>query len=152
MNKIELRPAWRNYWLGLGIVGLLCIASILNLFSAAAPEVGLEVALDAAMGGLAMAAIVFGFVAWKRYSQRYEFDDNRVTQHTGILSKNQIVILISDIRSIEFNQGIIQRLLKVGDLAFYSSGTDSPQVKFVGLLNALDWKEQIDAIRDSIRS
>ena len=88
---------------------------------------------------------MFGFAAYKRFSNKFTVGENRVHSQRGIISRSQQSVKIKDLRSVELNQSVFQRILRVGDLAFYSAGSSSAEVKFVGIESPL-------ALRDQIRS
>lgn len=143
----ELRPAWRNYWFGFLIVGVLLLmaawAALSNSDMVAGP--GAAILL---LGAL----LVLGFVALKRHAWKFTVDDNRVARHYGLISRNQQSVRIKDLRSVELDQSALQRLFGIGDLAFYSAGSDRAEVRFVGIKRPAEWRNKIDAAADRLKS
>lgn len=140
-----LRPAWRNYWPG------FLIAAVLALMAAVAALASVDPAVDIGAGILGLGAlVVLAFVALKRLSWKFTIDDNRVVRHYGIVSRNQQSVRIRDLRSVELNQSFFQRLLGVGNLSFYSAGSDSAEVTFVGISDPVGWRDRIDRATDQL--
>ena len=148
MSEQVLRPAWRNYWFKLMLAVLLGLTACGLPFYAHARQMRLAYAVSWSGVLLALALVVFGAVAVKIYSQKFSIDDKCIAQTLGLFSRNQLSIRLNDIRSIELNQSLAQRIFGIGDLAFYSAGTDSPEIKFLGILKPGEWKARIDQARD----
>ncbi len=151
-NKgLELRPAWRNQWLLIAVIPLLFLmalaVSVAEPTSASAgageraepPPVGM-------MWAIALAAI--GVVFYRKYSWKFTIDDVRVSNHRGLVARNQKAVRISDMRSVELRQGVVQRLLNIGDLAFYSAGSASAEVLFKGIKNPAIVRDDIQRLLD----
>jgi uncharacterized membrane protein YdbT with pleckstrin-like domain len=143
---VQLRPAWRNYWLGLLIAGALLVMAVISFADGSGRE-GQMIAGLWLLGALAMLL----FVAFKRFSWKFTIDDTRVSRHYGLVSRNQQSVRIRDLRSVELSQGIFQRLFGVGDLAFYSAGSDNAEVRFVGIRQPLEWRNRIDDAMDRLK-
>ncbi|MEX0914259.1 MAG: PH domain-containing protein, partial [Wenzhouxiangellaceae bacterium] len=113
---------------------------------------------EAGSGGLVAAVcffsaiLVIGFVAFKRFSWKFSIDESRISRSYGIISRNQQSVRIKDLRSIALDQSIFQRIFGVGDLAFYSAGSDDAEVRFVGINRPAEWRDRIDDVVDRIKS
>ncbi len=143
---VVLRPAWRHYWLGLALTAALLLAALGSALGLIAP------------GGLAdfrpwlLAALaLLVFVALQRFSWKFTLDNTRVSRHYGLISRNQQSVRIKDLRSIELDQGILQRLLGIGDLAFYSAGSDSAEVRFAGIRDPSRWRDAVNNAMDQVK-
>lgn len=143
---VQLRPAWRNYWLGFLVAGGLLAMAVSSITGGSGRE-GQVLAGLWLIGALAMLV----FVAFKRFSWKFTINDTRVSRHYGLVSRNQQSIRIRDLRSVELNQGIFQRIFGVGDLAFYSAGSDNAEVRFVGIKRPLEWRNRIDDAMDRLK-
>ncbi|MCP1728562.1 putative membrane protein YdbT with pleckstrin-like domain [Natronospira proteinivora] len=144
--NVQLRPAWRNYWAGFVIAALLLLAALGGTVAEAEGE--------AEIGGgifLALALVVLGFVAFKRYSWKFSIDGNRVSRHYGIISRNQQSVRIKDLRSVELDQSLFQRLFGIGNLSFYSAGSATAEVKFHGIKEPAEWRDKIDNAMDQLK-
>lgn len=144
--NVNLRPAWRNYWLGLLLTVLLLLMSALAAISGGEAGWGLD-----ARVWLLLALLALGFVAVKRFSWKFTIDESRVARHYGLISRNQQSVRIKDLRSIELNQTLMQRIFGIGDLAFYSAGSAAAEVKFVGIKSPAAWRDKIDTIMDQLK-
>ncbi|MDZ7670016.1 MAG: PH domain-containing protein [Gammaproteobacteria bacterium] len=142
----QFRPAWRNYWFGFVIVLLLLAAAAIT----AAGRIDAGGTFAAGLW-LAAALVVLLIIAFKRFSWKFSIDDSRVSRHYGIISRNQQSVRIRDVRSVELDQGILQRILGVGNLAFYSAGSDNAEVRFIGIKRPLEWRDRIDQAMDRLK-
>lgn len=144
--KAELRPAWRNYWVGLVIAAFLLL-------------VALATAVGGAEGGDALIAsiwffaalIILGFVAFKRFSWKFTIDENRLSRHYGIISRNQQSVRLKDLRSVELDQSLFQRIFGIGDLAFFSAGSADAEVRFFGIKQPKEWRDKIHSAIDQLK-
>ncbi|MDX8391508.1 MAG: PH domain-containing protein [Mariprofundaceae bacterium] len=89
------------------------------------------------------------FIAASLYSRfvwSFRIDSNTVESVKGIIGKNTSSIMIKDIRTINVNQSIIQRMLFVGNIAFSSAGGGGQEVVFSGIANPQKLKDAIKAL------
>lgn len=142
----QFRPAWRNYWFGFLVAVFLLAAAAVT--AAGSIDAGGSFAAGLWLLG---AIAVLGFIAFKRFSWKFTIDDSRVSRHYGIISRNQQSVRIRDVRSVELDQGILQRILGVGTLAFYSAGSDKAEVRFIGIKQPLEWRDRIDQAMDRLK-
>jgi len=61
-----------------------------------------------------------------------------ITERTGILSKSTNEIRTSDIRQIQVQQSITQRMFKVGNIAVSSASTDGTEIIITGVKSPQD--------------
>lgn len=148
----ELRPAWRNSWFGMSVAGFFLFIFLLGLLAGLLEggEQGGEMA-GAAMLFLSIGLVALGMVAFKRFTWKYTIDGSRVSCHYGIISRNQQSVRIKDLRSVELSQSLVQRLLNVGHIAFYSAGSASAEVIFKGVLDPARLRDQIDNTVDQLK-
>lgn len=142
-RKIIVRPAWRNFWKGIGLCSLLLIASG---YAYAAGAMGTALTTM----GLALAASLF--VLLERLAWKYYLFSERLTAHYGIVSRYQQTVRLMDIKTIDMSQSIMQRIFGVGDLAFYSAGSDTAEVRFIGVLRPVQWRSRIERQIDILRA
>ena len=151
-NVTELRPAWRNFWFGMAVAGLFLFLFLIGLLGALAG--GGEQAGEAAGGAMLFLFIglgALGMVAFKRFTWKYTIDGNRVSRHYGIISRNQQSVRIRDLRSVELDQSLVQRVLNVGNIAFYSAGSATAEVIFKGVLDPARLRDRIDNMVDQLK-
>lgn len=74
------------------------------------------------------------FIAlWKRAGLILRVYDNKVVIERGVLSKHITQVLISDIRSVDTKQGIMHRILKIGDVMIGTAGISGYEIIAQGL-------------------
>lgn len=140
-QAIELRPAWRTYWQGLLFTLAALLASVILYFQ---DDVGPPWFADMGASVLAIVGLVVGiYTVAKRYSWKFTVEGERLFRHEGLIARNQQSIRLRDLRSVELDQSLLQRLFRVGDLAFYSAGSAEAEVRFTGIYDPV-------AVRDAI--
>jgi uncharacterized membrane protein YdbT with pleckstrin-like domain len=72
---------------------------------------------------------------WKRASLVLYVYQGRVVIERGVLSKHTTQVLISDIRSFDIKQGVMQRMLRVGDILIGTAGMSGYEIETRGLPN-----------------
>ena len=142
---VQLRPAWRNYWAGFVMVVLLLIAAGWSGLS------GTETHDMIAGLLLFLALVTLGFVIFRRFSWKFSINESQVSRQHGIIARNQQSIRINDLRSIELDQGLFQRLFGVGDLSFYSAGSANAEVRFFGITEPVAWRDKISDAMDQLK-
>jgi len=75
----------------------------------------------------------------------------RVTLKIGILDKNIREVFLSDIRSVQINQRLLQRILRTGHVEISSAASSDAEIKIDGIPNAYKVKEIIDENRRKTR-
>lgn len=78
---------------------------------------------------------------------RLTVTNERVTFKTGILAKNIREIFLSDIRSIEINQTLQQRIFNTGNVEISSAATADAEISINGIPNPYEVKRLIDEYR-----
>jgi len=126
------RPAWLNQWWQIGILFLLPFVFILALFKGNqyfSPE-NLRVVYVVIV---AVFVYLIAVVLYRRYSWRYKIDDATIESREGIVARKVHSIRIKDLRNINVNQTLWQRLVGVGDVEFSSAGGSGIEVAFLGV-------------------
>src|SRR5690625_6131326 len=123
---VELRPAWRNYWVGFVLAAIFLAFALdsLSIF-----QVGIICNVRPWVWLLA-ALVVLAWVVFRRYCWKFTVNSARVFRHYGLISRNQQSVRIKDLRSIELDQSLFQRLFGTGNLPFYTSGSATAEVTF----------------------
>lgn len=114
---------------------------------------------EAELGMQILAALFAFFAIWtlisavlKRYSFKFTIQGNRITRQRGIISRNQQSVRIEDLRSIQLSQSVLQRIMNVGQISFYSAGSASAEVIFFGIKEPARLKEQINDRMGQLKS
>jgi uncharacterized membrane protein YdbT with pleckstrin-like domain len=73
--------------------------------------------------------------------------ESKTTLRTGILSKNVNEVFHSDVRSIQVNQSLFQRIFGVGSIGISSAGQSSIEIVAAGIPDPNTVRELINANR-----
>jgi uncharacterized membrane protein YdbT with pleckstrin-like domain len=74
--------------------------------------------------------------------------NKRTIQRTGLISKKTTEVLHRDVRNIEIDQSISQRVFGVGSIGIASAGQAGIEIQFSGLRDPDGVKALIDRYRD----
>ena len=120
----EGRPSWRAlmsfYLLGIGAAVLVLV--ILGLL---ADEWGTAIAIAAVIAGL---TLVIGYL--RRISTKYLITTQRLRISRGIVSKKVQETRLERVQNVNYEQGVIDRMLGVGTVDFDTAGTDDSEFRF----------------------
>ena len=120
----EGRPSWRAllsfYLLGIGVAVLVLV--ILGLL---ADAWGTAVAIAAVIAGL---TLVIGYL--RRISTKYLITTQRLRISRGIISKKVQETRLERVQNVNYEQGVIDRVLGVGTVDFDTAGTDDSEFRF----------------------
>lgn len=129
------RPAWRYQWRALLFVPGLAAGALAVLAQEPIPHLG-RTGHVAVAGGLAVLAALVALVAvYRRYRYDYRIGDGVIEARKGILARKVDALHLDDLRHMEVNQGVWQRIFGVGTIRFASAGTDQPEIVFRGVLH-----------------
>jgi membrane protein YdbS with pleckstrin-like domain len=94
--------------------------------------------------------IVPPIIAWaRRRSVVLRIYPGRVTLERGLLSKSYRELMVSDIRSIEIDQGILARIIGIGDLTISTAAAVDPDEEIEGIPNPKAVRDLIAAQRQA---
>ena len=89
-------------------------------------------------------AIILLIVAWVRLaSTKYRLTNQRLFKRTGLIARHEEEIELYRIQDVKMNQGIIQRLLKIGDITVVSTDETTPVLSINGVRNPVEVKETL---------
>ncbi|MCB0335889.1 MAG: PH domain-containing protein [Bdellovibrionales bacterium] len=85
------------------------------------------------------------------YNVRYTIDRRGVESKTGILSLHQRITRVryEDIRSIETEQSIVERILDIGRVEISTAGTSSVEIVLEGIAVPAEVQKMLNRERDS---
>jgi uncharacterized membrane protein YdbT with pleckstrin-like domain len=120
----EGRPSWRAlmsfYVLGIGVaVGVLVILGFL------ADNLGTGVLIAVVIAGL---TLVIGY--FRRISTKYLITTQRLRISRGILRKKVQETRLERVQNVNYEQGVLDRILRVGNVDFDTAGTDDSEFRF----------------------
>lgn len=127
--------AYDIWSLVLSILGIDVSSGVVNM--------GLLVQISQA---LTAAILLFNLLSmfYSYYSIVLIVDNEGVTLRKGIIAREFISIRFSEIKTIGVKQGILARLLNVGNLEFASSGSDGVDIIFTNIVNPGATKNHIN--------
>ena len=120
----EGRPSWRAllsfYVLGIGVAfGVLVILGFL------ADNLGTGVLIAVVIAGL---TLVIGY--FRRISTKYLITTQRLRISRGILRKKVQETRLERVQNVNYEQGVLDRILRVGNVDFDTAGTDDSEFRF----------------------
>ncbi len=131
----EGHPSWRailDFYVK-GVLGIVVIAAVVGaLTRLLGDDVDwLVVSLVLAIGiGLVLIA---GFV--KRVATRYTITNRRLNVKHGIVSRDVQETRLERVQDVRYSQGVLQRLLQIGDVDFDTAADDPTSFVFAGVAN-----------------
>ena len=140
----EGHPSWRsilNFYLK-GIVGTAVIALLVglgtNLFG---DEVDSGLVTVVAVVGVAV-TVLAGFI--KRIATDYVITDRRLHIKRGIISRDIQETRLQRVQNVNYSQGVIQRMLQIGDVDFDTAAGDDYNFVFSGVAQPSEVVHQVD--------
>ena len=120
----EGRPSWRAlmsfYVLGVGVA--LAVFVILGLL---ADNMGTGVLIAVVIAGL---TLVVGY--FRRIATKYLITTQRLRIRKGILRKRVQETRLERVQNVNYEQGVIDRVFRVGTVDFDTAGTDDSEFRF----------------------
>lgn len=109
----NVQPSLTNWWISLTVGGLFALGA---LSSAVQGDLG------ALFSGLVIAALIFGYVYYSRSRSRYVVTNERIKKDVGLIRSSSGEVRITDIRSLNTKQGVIERFFSKGSVKIDSGG------------------------------
>lgn len=138
MNYIA-HPAWLNQWWQIGIMFLMPVVLILAYLKGNqyfSPE-NLRVVYVVIAG---VFVYLIAVVIYRRYSWAYTINSETIESREGLIARKVKSIRVQDLRNINVNQSLFQRIVGVGDVEFSSAGGSGIEVVFRGVDKPLEVK------------
>ena len=147
MNYIA-RPAWLNQWWQIGIMFLMPVVFVLAFLKG-----HLYFSAENLRAALVVIVAVFVYlvavVIYRRYSWAYTIDNETIESREGLIARKVKSIRVQDLRNINVNQSLWQRLMGVGDVEFSSAGGSGIEVTFRGVDKPLEIKRLAQRMQGS---
>lgn len=112
----RILPSWWHFARELTMVIILIAAGI---FLIASPHGDIRAGLIP----LALAAVLFGLISLARHYKTWSLTSDRLIERSGFLSSRRREMELADVRSIEVDRSLIQRLLGLGNIAVASAAS-----------------------------
>jgi uncharacterized membrane protein YdbT with pleckstrin-like domain len=130
-------PSWRAI-LGFYLKGFL-IAAIVGIATALIDSTSTGVTVAVAIGAITVLA---GFI--KRVATTYTITDRRLNIKRGIVSRNVQEGRLERVQNANYNQGVYERMMQIGDVQFDTAGADESNFVFAGVAQPEVVVEQVD--------
>jgi uncharacterized membrane protein YdbT with pleckstrin-like domain len=131
----NVRPAWSEWALAIIIAGVF---ALVTLGAAAGGDIG------TAVSGLIITGLITAYVYYSRSRSRYVVTTQRVKKDVGLIRNVSGEVRITDIRSLNTGQGIIQRMAGKGNVKIDSGGSGGE----LGIDNIADHETVARSIRE----
>jgi len=130
-------PSWRaiiGFYLK-GILAGLVIGVIVKLVDTTAHGVSVFAVIVAI-------TILAGFI--KRVATVYTITDRRLNIKIGIIARRVQETRLQRVQNVNFNQGIYERAMQIGDVEFTTAGTDESNFVFAGVAQPEQVVQQVE--------
>ena len=130
-------PSWRaiiGFYLK-GILASVVVAVIVGLID----STGLAILVGAVLIAL---TILAGFI--KRVATVYTITDRRLNIKRGIVARKVQETRLQRVQNVNYNQGVYQRLMQIGDVDFDTAAGDDYNFVFAGVSEPEEVVERVD--------
>lgn len=140
MNKYTAHPAWLNQWWQIVILFSMPVVFILALWNGdqyfSAMNLRVVYVVIAAVFVYLIVVVIY-----RRFSWAYTIDSETIESREGLIARKVKSIRVQDLRNINVNQSLWQRIVGVGDVEFSSAGGSGIEVVFRGVNRPLEVKQ-----------
>ena len=119
-------PSWRAI-LGFYLKGIL-IAAAIGIVVTLVDSAGLGLVAFAVIVGI---TILAGFI--KRVATVYTITDHRLNIKRGIVARKVQETRLQRVQNVNYDQGVYERIMLIGDVEFTTAGTDESNFVFAGV-------------------
>jgi uncharacterized membrane protein YdbT with pleckstrin-like domain len=141
----EGHPSWRST-LAFYIQGVLAVA-VIGVIVLLVTDTGPGIAVLAA--GVAL-VVLAGFI--KRVATVYTITNQRLRIKRGIVARKVQQTRIDRVQNVNTNQGVLERVLRVGTVDFDTAGTDDSEFAFEGVSSPSRVVEAVDRAQHAAAS
>jgi uncharacterized membrane protein YdbT with pleckstrin-like domain len=134
----EGHPSWRSI-LDFYLKGILLTAAICLVVQLIADETGTTTII--AVVGVSL-TILIGFI--RRVATSYTITDHRLHIKRGIVSRDIQETRLERVQNVNYQQGVFQRMLQIGDVDFDTAAGDDYNFVFAGVADPADVVHQVD--------
>jgi uncharacterized membrane protein YdbT with pleckstrin-like domain len=134
----EGHPSWRSI-LDFYLKGILLTAAICLVVQLIADEAGTTTII--AVVGVAL-TILIGFI--RRVATSYTITDRRLHIKRGIVSRDIQETRLERVQNVNYQQGVFQRILQIGDVDFDTAAGDDYNFIFAGVADPAEVVHQVD--------
>ncbi len=86
--------------------------------------------------------ILVGFI--KRVATVYTITDRRLNIKVGIVARKVQETRLQRVQNVNYNQGVYERIMQIGDVEFVTAGTDESNFVFAGVAQPEEVTRQVE--------
>ena len=131
-------PSWRAI-LGFYLKGILVGAAAGVLAGLINDGAGLGVVTFVVVAAV---VILAGFV--KRVATVYTITDRRLNIKVGIIARRVQETRLQRVQNVNYDQGVYERIMRIGDVEFTTAGTDESNFVFAGVAQPEQVVQQVE--------
>ena len=131
-------PSWRAI-LGFYLKGALVGAAAGVLAGLIRSSTGLAILTFVVIVAV---TILVGFI--KRVATIYTITDRRLNIKIGIVSRKVQETRLQRVQNVNYNQGVYERIMQIGDVEFTTAGTDESNFVFAGVAQPEQVVQQVE--------
>ena len=91
---------------------------------------------------IAAVVILAGFV--KRVATVYTITDRRLNIKVGIIARRVQETRLQRVQNVNYDQGVYERIMRIGDVEFTTAGTDESNFVFAGVAQPEQVVQQVE--------
>jgi uncharacterized membrane protein YdbT with pleckstrin-like domain len=130
-------PSWRAI-VGFYLKGLL-VGAAAGVLAALIDSTGLGILIFAVIAAI---TILAGFI--KRVATVYTITDRRLNIKVGIVARKVQETRLQRVQNVNYDQGVYERLMQIGDVEFTTAGTDESNFVFAGVAQPEQVVQQVE--------
>jgi uncharacterized membrane protein YdbT with pleckstrin-like domain len=130
-------PSWRAI-LGFYLKGAL-VGAAAGVLAALIDSVGLGIVTFVIVFAI---TVVVGFI--KRVATVYTITDRRLNIKIGIIARKVQETRLQRVQNVNYDQGVYERVMQIGDVEFTTAGTDESNFVFAGVAQPEQVVQQVE--------
>jgi uncharacterized membrane protein YdbT with pleckstrin-like domain len=130
-------PSWRAI-IGFYLKGIL-VAIAVGIVVKLIDSTGLGVIAFAVIVGITLLA---GFI--RRVATVYTITDRRLNIKVGIIARKVQETRLQRVQNVNYDQGVYERVMQIGDVEFTTAGTDESNFVFAGVAQPEEVVQQVE--------
>jgi uncharacterized membrane protein YdbT with pleckstrin-like domain len=130
-------PSWRAI-LGFYLKGAL-VGAAAGVLAALIDSVGLGIV---AFVVILAVTVLAGFI--KRVATVYTITDRRLNIKIGIIARKVQETRLQRVQNVNYDQGVYERIMQIGDVEFTTAGTDESNFVFAGVAQPEQVVQQVE--------
>lgn len=134
------RPQIKSFW----VFFLGFILCVVGPFTREDPPMSITTGL--VFGG------IFALIIVRRWSNLYTLTNKRITVNGGLFARDTMEIMLTNIRSVQTNQGLTLRLVGVGHLLISSTVPHEENIIMYGQIDPLGLKERLEILAAQVQA